>query len=450
MPGYIDDMSDGMTSDGMKQYGIKAFFYNQGSLFAIGTKSGGTGSKNFEKTSAEAASWTASTTGEGTYNLYGQTFLHVVGSRRYYITTNGGNTYVSYYAGTVTDAGATMETFEISNRIVAEYAYNDTVYINTGADDIITLASGAITDPAKDTAIRVRDLQSGDEQLGLFGHRFYPYRSQLLLWDGASTLADQKIEFGKGRAQAVGYVAGVWVGVVDENIADDNTIFSEESNGTYSLAVKYASVGTAQTLVRLHGATNTNGEVFPIRHLYRDGMCFYARIPTNSGGTTFKEGIWVVGRGTSGVALSLLLDTSSLTTIEGYGGFGTHHFFAHSGDGSISRLDNFTSGTYDVAAVYESLIFGSDTPNNKNLNGVSVMTENLPSGGSVVMKYRFDENDSWTTLGTSDTAGTQVHNFTGIIGEFTEIQFRFEVTGNAPVKNFYVSLQELETTPYDS
>jgi hypothetical protein len=104
--------------------------------------------------------------------------------------------------------------------------------------------------------------------------------------------------------------------------------------------------------------------------------------------------------------------------------------------------------------VYESLVFGANSPNYKKLNGISVHTENLPASGSVVVKYRTDQDSAWTTIGTSSTTGTQVHNFTRNgatqIGRFQEIQFRVEVTGNAPVKNIHIALEEQDTTPYDS
>ena len=453
MPGYIDDMDDGSTATGMKQYGIKAFFYD-GTLTAVGTKSDGTGSKNFEKATPETASWSASTTGEGTYDLYDKTFLHVMSNdRRYYLTTNGGDTYITYYAGTVTDAGATFETSEITSYIRAEYAYNDSVYTNKDESDVVELLTTSISDPATNTAIRVKDIQSGDEQVGLFGHRFYPYTAQLLLWDGASILADRKIDFGKGRATCLGFIDGVWVGVVDENITGDNTIFNEEANGEYALSIKYPVGSGTNTLLRLKGETNTNGVVMPLRAKFRDSMLFYARIPADAVPTTYRQGIWAIGkaRPDSPLAVSLLLDTGSLGLVEGYYSFGHHHYFAHNEDGSISRLDTPT-GTYDVTAIYETLMFGYDTPYMKQFNGIAVTTEDLPASATITAKYRFDENDSWTTLGTSSTDGDEHHVFTkagGIsIGEFQEIQFRIEVLGNAPIKGIHISYTETDSLPF--
>jgi len=451
MPGYVADMDDGSTATGMKQYNIKAFCYNE-KLYAVGTKSDGTDCKLFEKDSPTTASWTASTNGEGTYDIAPRTTMWSSNSLLYWATTNAGTTYITRYGGTTTDNHATLQSFAITTQpIISEYAFDDKIYYNTGATDVDRLDGSTITDSAQPTKMRISDIQSGDEQLGLFGFRFFPYRSQLLLWDSASSLLDQKIELGKGIVKAGGRPSGTWVAVIDENLSELPSIFREEANGRHGLAIKYITGNSAETLLRLSAATDTNGLILPTRGMYKDAMLFYARIPQDATPTTYKEGIWAVGRrnAASPLAVSLLLDTTSLGSIQGYYEFGNHHYFSHAGDGSISRLG---TTTYDVAAVYETLMFGSNELNNsKQFSGVSILTENLPSGGSVVLKYRTDEDSAWTTVGTSSTVGTQRHNFTSVsgvpIGEFREMQFRVEITGNAPMKEFVFDYEVLSDKP---
>jgi hypothetical protein len=83
---------------------------------------------------------------------------------------------------------------------------------------------------------------------------------------------------------------------------------------------------------------------------------------------------------------------------------------------------------------------------------VSVVTEDLPSGGSVVCSYRKDEDDAWTTMGTSNTEGTRKHNFTKAngtpIGRFQEIQFKIVITGKTAVKNILVAIEETDDLPF--
>jgi len=464
MPGYIDDMSDGLTDDGMKQYGVRAFTATYGGVWAVGTKSGGSGWKLFTKSAITDASWDLtplSVVMEGNYTLYPKTFLTGDASNQFFVTTNSSKTWLTREnGGSATENWTELSASALgatSARTVADLAPDGNVYASKAIQNILSidLDAPAVTDDVKTTGIRVLDVQPGEDQLGIFGYRYSPHFAQLLLWDYSSLLIDQNIEFGKGRGTALGYLSGTWVGVVDENLTSQGLGFDDEENGIYSLAVKYATGGSAETLTRVYGKTNTNAKLWPNRSTYRDAMLFEARIPTDSGGTTFKGGVWAIRRNTQGgIALSHLLDTESLGSVESASCFGSHFLLAHGGDGSISRLDDFTSGTYDVTAVYESLMFGTDTPNLKELKGISVQTEDLPSGASVVVKYRTDEDDSWTTLSTSSTTGTEIHNFTTAsgspIGRFQEIQFRVELTGNAPIKNIYVSLEELDTTPYDS
>lgn len=455
MPDYVDDMNDGSTSTGMKQYDIKAFHFN-GTLYAVGTKSDGTGSKMFSKASAETASWTASTTGEGTDNIYNKTILFVTPSgRRYFVTTDAGVTYLAYYAGTVTDKASTLQSFAIDEQVVVEQ-YKTTSYdwvLNNGANNVSSFLANTFSSNAKSTTAYVTDLQFGDDQVGILGYNFYPYNSKLLLWDGASSLLDQNINFGKGKPASLGFVQGTWVCVINENLSGSST-FNLQANGSYSLAIKYANGNSAQTLVRLRGATNTNGVVMPTRSKYEDSMTFYARIPQDVTPTTYKQGIWAVGkaRPDTPLALSLLLDTTSLGLVENYYTFGHHHYFAHGEDGSISRLDT-PSGTYTETCVYETLMFASDTPYAKEHNGITIRTEDLPTSATVTVKYRTDENDSWTSMGVSNTDGDEYHTFTKNadgteIGKFQEIQYRVEVVGNAPIKGVFVTLNELDNLAY--
>lgn len=467
MPGYIDDMNDGSTATGMKSYGLRAFMWTTSGVWGVGTKSNGTGWKLVKKDAITDAAWDltpSSTTMEGTYTLYPNTFLTGDASNQFFITTNGGSTYLTRNNGaTPTENYDTLHSYALSAtsaQTVADKNPNETtnlVYATKADQNILSIDTDtpASTDDVKTTGIRVNDIAPGDDQLGIFGYRTSPHTASLVLWDYDSLLIDQHIPFGRGDGAAIGFVNGVWIGIVDENLTTGALGFSDESNGLHSFSVKYPSGGQSETITRVFGATNTNAVLKPTRSKYRDAMLFYARVPTNSNGTTFKGGVWAVGTTSTGrIALSQLLDTEDLGSVQALCGAGSHFLFAHAGDGSISRLDNISSGTYDVEAVYESLIFGADTPNHKNLNGISVHTENLPASGSVVVKYRTDTDSSWTTLGTSSTTGTQIHNFTAVsgapIGTFTEIQFRIEVLGNAPVKNIHISLEELDTTPYDS
>lgn len=457
MPGFVDDMNDGSTSTGMKQYDIRAFRYASNGLYAVGMKSNGTGSKLFYKATPETASWSAVSGGEGTDDIADYTFLNGTSSSNlFFLSVDGSNDLnLSYWDGaSVTDSATTIQvlTGDPDDGVVSKTrAFDDNIYFTKGGLTGLGKLSGATgTATQKSTSLFPWDYTSGNEQLGIFGFRTFPSRAQLLLWDSASQLIDQKIEFGAGRGVAVGFTYNNWIGVVNEGLdVSDSTFFEGESNDKAAMSIKAVSGLATETLYRIYGETNTNGAIKPLDGTHDDAMLFYARVPTDATPTTYRQGIWAVGKSGPGapLAVSVLFDTSSLGLVETYHNFGSHHFFGHAEDGSISRLDTL-GGTYDVDATYETLFFGSDTPNMKELNGVGILTEDLPSGGSVTLYYRLDENDSWASFSSSTTTGAEKHQFTrpsGVpIGKFREIQFKVVVSGKVTIKNIVVSITELD------
>lgn len=462
MPGYLDDMDDGSTATGMKQYDIRAFRYFSGGLYAVGTKSDGTGSKLFTKATPTTASWSAVTNGEGTDNLAAYTFLNgTSSSNQFWLTVDGSNNLnVSYYdVTTVTDAyGDTGNNGDPSDGIISKVrAFNDGIYFTVAGEDteLSQINGSTYTQIAKDTSIFSYDYASGDEQIGIFGYRTFPSRAQLLLWDSASILIDRKIEFGTGRGACIGYVNGVWVGVVNEGLdVRASSSLDDESNDTSSMAIKVASGAGAETLYRIFSPTTTNAVIKALDGVHRDAWLFYARVPTDPTPTTYREGVWAVGKAGVGypLAISVLLDTGSLGLVEAYHNFGQHHYFGHAGDGSISRLDTI-DGTYDIPAIYESLVFGAESPYQKELEGISVTTENLPASTSIQVLYRTDVDSSWTSMGTSSTTGKQKHVFTKNsdatpIGKFQEIQFKIIATGKIVLKNITISITETDDLPF--
>lgn len=457
MTGYVDDMNDGSTSTGMKQYDIRAFRYYSGGLFAVGTKSTGLGSKLFNKATPTTASWSAVSGGEGTDNITTYTFLNGTSStaQHFFTIDAAGDLNTSYWDGaTVTDSHTQIQALggQPADRVASETrAYNDGVYFTKGGfTGLGRLNAAVVTANEKTTALFPSDYATGDEQIGIFGFRTFPSRAQLLLWDSASLLIDQRVEFGVGIGICIGYVNGIWVGVVNEGLDTRSpTAFAGESNTNASFAIKAATGASAETIYREEGASNTNGIIKQLDGRYRDSMLFYARVPQDSGGTIFKQGIYAVGRTNIGspLAVSVLLDTSALGLVECYHNFGQHHFFGHASDGSISRLDT-QSGTYDVPATIETLVYGADTPYLKDLNGLSITTENLPASASVLVEYRTDTDTAWASMGTSNTTDKQVHNFTKksdgtVLGKFREIQFKITLTGKIVVKNLLVSTNEM-------
>jgi hypothetical protein len=216
--------------------------------------------------------------------------------------------------------------------------------------------------------------------------------------------------------------------------------------------VALASKAQVSSQVRLEADTNTGARVETSRGTHRDAMLFYARLPQDVAPTNYREGVWAFGVNRRGnPALSLLLNTETLGNVSEHYPFGYHHYFTHAGDGSVSRLAR-PDGEYNVPAVYESLLFGSENAYQNQLDGITVCTERLLSGASVTVKYRTDTRSGWKRMGTSSQKGKTEHTFTkqegAPIGNFPEIQFRVESIGKQALKSIVVSITELDDKPH--
>lgn len=468
MPGYIDDMSIGGDADGMKQYDIKAISYLTSYVMAVGKKSDGTGSKLFYKNDPTDAEWTngspisAGASVEGTDNLASYTYLAGEDFGNYFFLTYAGFVlYASYSNGaTVTDKSAIVASTGGDNDFpaVSEEFYTGEVFATkgTGFSGISEIDGSTFTVTSKSTAYSVRDLQTGGDQLGILTLRPSPRSARLLLWDSQSLIIDQNIDMGTGLPVALGYPSGFWVSVSNEGLGTTETELVSETNDIASMAVRVANGTKGENIYRIYAATPTNGVVLPTRSTYRDAMLWYARIPTDATPTTYREGLWACGRGKLGnpLAISVPFDTGSLGEVQYARSIGSHFYFIHGGDGSISRLDSFEDGTYDIPATYESLVFGANTPYLKELNGVSISTENLPASASIQVYYRTDIDSAWTSMGTSSTTGKQKHSFTKNsdgtpIGKFQEIQFKIVATGKIILKNLLITVTELDDLPFN-
>lgn len=465
MPGYVADQTFDGNATGLKLYDVRAINYYDGRVVAVGTKLDGTGSKLFHKTAPTDASWEDGIFGtsvEGTDNLAPHTWLVGGATNLFFITTAGTVTYASRYNGTsISDKVATLISVaptDISKNLIIERSLLDPSiqYVNTGGlnNNIGSVSGATFTVSARTAGDVADDVQSGDDIIGIASSLNFPSRAQLLLWDSASLLIEQKVNLGQGRVYALGYPHSTWVAVVNEGLDTRVSGLNEQANNDASFSIKVPSGGTAETIYRTTASTNTGGEIIPLRGRLRDAMTFYARVPKDSTPTAYYEGVWAVGKAsaTSPLAISIPFDTSSLGEIESICNIGNHFYFIHGGDYSVSRLDTFETGAYDVPATIETLFYGSDSPYLKELNGISVTTENLPSGASVQLQYRTDQDNAWTTLGTSNTTGTQRHSFTRAagtpIGRFQEIQFRIVFTGKIVVKNIHIQITETDSLSY--
>lgn len=461
MPGFESLNGFSGNATGIKVYDIRAFTteVDGREIYALGTKSDGTGSKIFHITESSSTEWSATNplnAVEGSDNLVARPFLAYENPKLLFpvedassanvlkIGTTGASSYSSY-------APATFSIINTS-RYLFEKGFNGTLYAlaqNWGA--VRSLTASALTN-VKTTGGNPIDLATGDYTIGIAQTLGAPVRASVLVWDSASLLADQNVRVVNHQSGAIGYVQGTWVLATDSGLYEDSNA-SSNGNGIATIDVHVVSGETPHRIWGKEGvpaAVYTENDMFPIKGQYDGAMMFHVRMATNTAQTEFYQGVMAVGtnRPDSPIAVSQLLNTSSLGVVETVYNSGRRFYFAHGLDGSVSRLQRFDTGTYDVPATIETLVYGANSPYLKELNGISVVTENLPASASVKVDYRTDVDSAWVELGTSNTTNRQKHVFTRAqgtpIGRFQEIQFRITCTGKIVLKNIKIDITETD------
>ncbi len=110
-----------------------------------------------------------------------------------------------------------------------------------------------------------------------------------------------------------------------------------------------------------------------------------------------------------------------------------------------------SSNTYTAQpGVCETVKFNcGDSSITKQLKSVSVQTDFLPSAGQVVLKYKKDEELSWTTIFTNTIDNSISYEATTIEGsdinlpQFKDIQFRIECLGNVTLNGIRFRYEEV-------
>lgn len=463
MPGFVSDDDYDSTEHGLRDYDIQAFntATSQDRIYALGKKIDGTGSKIFVRIYS-GTEWEEPSGGfavfaiEGTADLVDYPFFHYINPEFYYpVKASPGIDIAEHGPNAIDDYDADWQEYDpvstFSSRFILRQVFTGSAYFSQGSVNsygLTLITSSGITKNAKSSSLFIRDFATGDYQVGIHGLLTNPRRGQALLWDAASLLADQNIATGKGTPIAIGFPSNIWATVTV------STSVEAEANGKSEMIVRLLNGESPEVVYRLEAISAFNGisDSFSLNDQYQDSMLWYNKAEVKD--SEFVQGIWAFGKGSlqSQYGVSLLLNTETLGLVRNTYVNGNAIWFIHNENGSVSRLDNFETGTYDVPATIETLIYGADSPYLKELNGISVVTEDLPSGGSVVVSYRTDEDSAWTTMGTSNTTGSRKHNFTRAngtsIGRFQEIQFRIVITGKTAVKNIMVAVTETEDLPF--
>lgn len=279
-------------------------------------------------------------------------------------------------------------------------------------------------------------------------------KSVVFLWDRDSSLAtlSDRIDFGEGFIQYIFNLNNKLIGIMD--------FFTTNTYGHSAgkVLIKQASGQFATQLNEIIlDTTMSSGTVFQANSQVKDNKGYFVLKVTQNGDN--RLGIWAVdefGRAT----LDFVEEEATVGTPEYQGIYarGNGWYIAHSNDGSVNRTDDNTTRQYSttLASVYESLVFSAGDPSKtKKLIVATVMTEAMPTAGQCVLKYRKNEETSFTTLFTHTTDNSISHSTINVessgatLPEYKEIQFRIESTGGAAITGLKFRSEVVEKDIYN-
>lgn len=227
--------------------------------------------------------------------------------------------------------------------------------------------------------------------------------SVVYLWDRDSSLAtlSESVDWGEGNLQILENIEGALVGISIS--ATTATILLSKITFRYytgGVPIIFRQI-ISEAIYASNDLPRTKRKVD--NHLY-----FSMKIKI--GGTT-HEGLWKVGKNIITKQLTLSMDRganndSALTTgeIHSFYVIGDIVFISYTDDSALAMALVPFTGSYTANSIYESLILnGNDSSKTKKLLGVTTMSESLPTAGRVTLKYKKDNETTWTTIFTDST-----------------------------------------------
>lgn len=447
-------------ADNTTQVGVVNFAYDGTKIYGLGLKTSTLRAQIYQKTGATGSWGEPSTSTSGTItNHIGNTFIIYKGYTYQFVASNSldrwqiGGTYTDAYQALAFTAftdgsGCTTQGIVHSKADTLYIGYystsngsrifslNNTTPTANAFQLPTNMIVTALAEYGSYLAIACRPAVSGAGN------------SKVFIWDMVSTTPTDVLDFGAGDLWCLGNVGGYLVGVM---------------NGASSSDITF-------TKKRVHIKTYAGGAVQLFKTLEDDGLELFGLlgykpfISTLNGlsfglystGSKVLTGIYTFSRPNETYPFSvtcerLIHNSTSITSFVGMMRLGDVMFTAYnhvaSTSSNVGRTNDIAS--YTATSVYESQRFGTDnTRMKKNIIGITVNHEYLPSGASAVVKYRKDAETSWTTIFTSNTQNALYYsskNITSsgaIIPEFREIQFRIESTGGAVITGFSFKYEE--------
>lgn len=399
---------------------------------------GKTGSKLaiYEKSSVDAASWTASTNGspsvnslavDGLFKHYKDSLLGVRGTATVWRwqTTGTFTDTVGSLTGTPSYIGQGLIANDDNFYIPYDY------YI-AKVDSSFSLSATALTLPSH---LVCRSIENKGNYLaiGCTGDGLTK-NSIMYLWDMISADPTERVDWGLEELQVIGNIGGYIVGL---SLTESSSLASEQY-----LVVKVWSGGEKATQVASIPLGRTGYSL--MKNKFIIGEVMYFGLNVNSDAEDLK-GVWSVGQNkTTGewfVSQELkMINDTKITTLESIFRVADYWFIAHSTDGSVEHTND--AATYAATSTLESSILTdpNGSTNNK-IKSVSAIFEAL-AGGTVTVDVSSNGGSYKTVISTSTTGAVRAEKTKLASGspfdEFSYLQIRVKSTGGAVIHRVVV------------
>ena len=427
-------------------------------LFGLGVTSGTTRAevyyKNLTQADLEDDTWdetagNASTAGTSTnFNL----FVYYERTGKFYGARDGTNIWSYDAVNTTFVDTATADTpaityTQITNGVV--HSMDTILYIgyynsanNTSAIASNTNGTWDITALTLPAGLRPRSLTEFGNFLAIacepvsgttpgFG------KSVVFLWDRDSSLPSETIYWsGDERLLVLNDVNGYLVGVsfaVGATRLDNRVVF------------RFLNGSNPTKIAEIVSSSSVSISLLDSKQTFNNRLHFYIGITLNE---AFRVGVWSIGGSPENWTIiherTLNNDTAitqSTLNMHGFLFAGDYLFQSYDVNSSTYTISKTAStSSYAATSIYESKIFNEgDASLKKQLVGVTVMFEALPTAGVVVLKYKKDEETSYTQIFSDGTDDAVSHSAVNIessgarLPEYKEISFRVESTGGAVI-----------------
>lgn len=269
--------------------------------------------------------------------------------------------------------------------------------------------------------------------------------SKVFLWDMIVSTVTETIDFGRDTLYVLNNLEGSLISVS----ATPSNIFTLE---TAKVTLQRWSGGTKPVVIKelmaeKLGSSAPSVTIYPrVNFIKNNRLYFSAKITGGSSPSPTHCGIWAIGRKGENYEYAVTLDRFATNDNSEDGIYaaillGDICWMNHTALGTVTRTDD--QNAYVATSIYESQKFDcGDADLRKGLLKVAASFVALPANATLTVKYRKDEETSWTTIFTESTTSAVSHRAVNIeatgacLPDFNEIQFRIESYKKAELTMF--------------